>query len=69
MSDTMSTFECIAKTWPLHAQRIAELTTHKEFLQHPSRGPHSDIMGLFEFLKTEEGHEYWWDLATRAEAK
>ena len=62
----LTRFEQIARAFPLHAQRIAELahaSGHGADLTEPSEGRWKNISTLFVFAETPEGHDYWWALA------
>lgn len=60
----MTTFENLARLFPLHIQRIAELTQTKEMLHRYSFGRWHDLACLFLWDSTTEGHDYWRALAT-----
>lgn len=62
----MTRLEALAAAYPLHVQRIAELTVHKDRMSERSQGARGDLLGAFEFLTTTEGHDYWWALFTGA---
>jgi len=63
----MTVAENLARLFPLHYQRIVELT-HEHgipaLLKRRSQGKWGDLGGLFPFNATEEGIHYWWQLAT-----
>lgn len=58
----MKRLEALAAAYPLHVQRIAELTDRDYHLSQPSRGAKRDLLAAFEFKNTDEGHQYWWAL-------
>lgn len=60
----MTIAENVASHFPLHYQRICELTTPKSLLECESSGSRRDLAGLFIWELTEEGHSYWSALAT-----
>jgi hypothetical protein len=60
----MTVFENMARHFPLHLQRICELTQPKRLLCMPSRSKWADLAGLFLFVETPEGYDYWDALAT-----
>jgi hypothetical protein len=60
----MTVAENMARLFPLHYQRIVELTQHKRFLEWESQGRHRDLAALFLWVRSEEGYDYWEALAT-----
>lgn len=61
----MTTRENLAHHFPLHYQRIVELSGDRTpLLEEPSKGRWYDLAKLFLFDDAEEGFYYWWALAT-----
>jgi hypothetical protein len=62
-------FEQIARAYPLHAQRIAELSSQAgrlEWLREPAwlhRDGRDALVGAFVWGFTPEGYDYWEALA------